>query len=102
MFSAHIIYGLGIVVSSISMLIWIRLFFAAMGQFNETRQLNTTKAILVAFTVTSALSNPVPIWFYIYRLAHNTSPTNIFYAYVMSVYIYQVSSAIMFFIIYKY
>lgn len=102
MFSAHIVYGLGIVVSLINIVLWSQIIRAQIGQYNGDNKNNQYKTILLIFGVVSLAANFVPIWFDIYRILNDTNPTNIFYAYVMSSYLYRTATALMFYLLYKY
>lgn len=102
MFSAHLVYGLGVLVSLVNITLWIQIIRAQIDQYNEYSENNSYKTILLIFGIVSLAANFVPIWFDIYRIYHNTNPTNIFYAYVMSSYLYRTATAIMFWILYKY
>lgn len=100
MFSARLIYGLGVGVSLLSIFLWGTIVRAQIGGYKKN--ISIFKSVLLVFSVTSILSNVVPIWFDIYRIVHDANPTNIFYAYVISSYMYRTITALMFFIIYRY
>lgn len=102
MFSAHLVYSLGIVVSLLNVVLWTRIVSSQIKQFSHNRINENIKRLLLAFGVISLLSNFVPIWFDIYRLANNANPTNLFYAYVTTSYLYRTATAVMFFLIYRY
>lgn len=100
MFSARLVYGLGILVSLLNMVIWAVIMKSQVKLFNGNG--SRYKQILLAFSAISLFSNVTPIWYYIYRLSNNTNPTNIFYSFIINIYIYQTVTAIMFYILYKY
>ncbi len=100
MFSAHLVYGLGIAVSVLNILLWGQIILAQIKTFNGNG--SVYKQLLLIFASISLLSNLIPIWFDIYRLAHDSNPTNLFYAYVVTSYLYRTATAIMFLIIYRY
>lgn len=101
MFSARVIYLLGISVSLVSIFVWIRILIAQIEQYKTVVMNTYIKKIMLLFVAISLSSNFVPIWFYIYRLSHNSNPTNIFYAFVINVYTYQATTAVMFYLLYK-
>lgn len=100
MFSAKLIYSTGITVGIFSIILWTIILKAQLRDYKNNK--SVFKKVLMAFAISSILSNIVPIWFYFYRLTYNSNPTNIFYAYVVNVYIYQIVTAVMFYILYKY
>lgn len=100
MFSAHLVYGLGILVSILNMTIWGVIMRSQIKLFNGNN--SRYKQILLGFSGISLISNITPIWYYIYRLSNNTNPTNIFYSFIINIYIYQTVTAIMFWVIYNY
>lgn len=102
MFSYNIVFGVGLVISLFNVCIWLRVILAQTRQFTPDKKNNSVKVILLTFGILSLMSNFVPMWYDIYRLANQTSPTNIFYAYVMNSYLYRTATAIMFYLVYKY
>lgn len=102
MFSARIIFSLGIIVGLFNMALWATVIKAQLEQFHRGEMLRSIKVILLTFGFVSLASNIIPVWLDIYRLYNNSNPTNIFYAYVMNSYIYRTTTAIMFYLIYKY
>lgn len=100
MLSARLIYILGIIVSSCSIGIWGVIILAQLKVYKD--RISTRRAILLAIAIESLYSNFIPIWYYIYRLSHNSNPSNIFYAFVMNYYLTQAINAVLYFIMYKY
>lgn len=100
MFSARLVYGLGIAVTVFSIGLWISIIRAQLKQFNKNNSI--FKIVLLIFAIISLYSNFLPIWFDIYRLANNANPTNLFYAYVMNNYLYRTITAVMFYVLYRY
>lgn len=100
MFSARLIYSLGILVSLLNMCLWAVIIRAQIKGFNGNNSI--FKGTLLVFTAISLYSNILPIWFDIFRLAHNANPTNLFYAYVMNNYLYRTISALLFYLMYRF
>lgn len=101
MFSAHLVYGLGIAVSILNIFLWTQIVGSQVKQFSAVNMNINIKRLLLAFGVISLFSNTVPIWFDIYRLIHDSNPTNLFYAYVVTSYLYRTITAVFFYLIYK-
>lgn len=103
MYSAIIIYGLGIVVSILDVFLWGRIVLSQTRQFNSIKTNDLIKSLLLVFGIASLLSNITPTWFDIYRLLYpqTAHPSNISYAYITGQYFYRTMTAIMFYVIYK-
>jgi hypothetical protein len=100
MFSSHLVFGLGIAVSVLNMLMWVPIIRAQLKEFNGNA--SRYKTILLVFSIISLFSNVMPIWFDIARIVNDANPTNLFYAYVMTSYLYRSATVIMFWLIYRY
>lgn len=102
MFSARLIYSLGIFVSVVNIALWSRIVMAQVNQYKTIKMDKSLKILLLIFGAVSLSANFIPIWFDAYRLINAANPTNIFYAYVMNSYLYRTITTVMFFIIYRY
>lgn len=100
MFSARLIYSIGILVSVSNIVVWATIIRTQLRGYKNNASIFRT--ILLVFTITSLFSNIIPIWFDIYRLINNANPTNIFYAYVINSYMYRTITALLYYILYKY
>ena len=101
MFSATAIYGLGLLVSLVNILLWVVILRSQFQQFSRNRMNERIKIALLVFGVLSLFSNITPIWFDVYQITRQAHPTNITIAYIISQYLYRTVTASMFYIIYR-
>lgn len=101
MVSYMIYYSLGIVVSLVSIGVWIVIMRSQLKQFRGNSANSFIKKVLIAFGIISILSNFVPIWFDIYQLQRHAHPSNIGIAYNTSQYLFRTATAFMFYLIYR-
>lgn len=101
MFSSHLIFGLGLIVSVVNVFIWVIILRSQIKQFNKNAMNHRIKVSLMIFGIVALLSNFTPIWFDIYQIARNAHPTNIGVAYTISQYLFRTITAFMFYVIYK-
>lgn len=101
MVSGRIIFGLGIVVSVVNIVIWIIVLRSQFKQYNSNKMNDRIKTALLIFGLISLFSNITPIWFDIFQITRNAHPSNIGFAYTISQYIYRTITAFMFYLIYK-
>lgn len=101
MYSDKLIFGLGVAVSVVNILIWVIVMRSQLKQYkiNKNRAL---KFVLLVFSGAELYSNFVPIWFDLYQIIHAAHPSNITYAYTTSQYVGRTIAAIMMYIVYCY
>ena len=103
MVSAYIVFGLGIAVSTMNIILWCFIIRSQIEQFLPNKKKNDyIKKVLLLFGVISLLANIIPIWFDIYRLIYIVEPSNIFYTYVINSFLYRTTTTIMFYLIYRF
>lgn len=128
MFSATFVYGLGLVLSVVGIILLIPVIRSQIINFppnplkkfmtdvlrplvrGQTKQSfnaffnspYTMKFLLLCLTVGILLSNFVPMWFDIYRLLDVTKPSNIGYSYIINNYLARLTAAVLIYLVYKY
>lgn len=101
MVSDKVIFGLGVAVSLVNILIWCIVIRSQLKQYKKKKNLSLKKALLV-FSGAELYSNFVPIWFDLYQIIHHAHPSNIVYAYTTSQYVGRTIAAIMVYLVYSY